>query len=387
VNGNENQGLRTWVETSIAALRHNAAALRTHAPYGARLWAVVKADAYGHGVEIVVPALSGLSDGFAVANLAEARQVRALAPETPVLIMGPALTSERAEIARCAFLPAISSQEEATGYAACAGLRPVAVHFAIDTGMGRIGVWEDDALATFKAITVMRGVEITGVCSHFPVADDDATFTRNQSERFGALVEVLREKEHFTGSIHLANSAGVLGFKSSLADWYRAGLALYGVSPLAEYQSLLRPVMCWKTRVILVRDFEAGRGVSYGRTFITPKKMRVATLAVGYADGYRRHLSGRNAWVLIGGRRCPVLGRVTMDQIMVDVSDCPEVEVGAEAVLLGSQGSEEITASALAELAGTIPWDIFTGIGRRVTRLSVDRGNSPGLCEQPARSK
>ena len=144
--------------------------------------------------------------------------------------------------------------------------------------------------------------------------------------------------------------------------------------------------MCWKTRVILVRDFEAGRGVSYGRTFITPNKMRVATLAVGYADGYRRHMSGRNAWVLIEGRRCPVLGRVTMDQIMVDVSDCPEVDVGAEAVLLGSQGSEEITATALAELAGTIAWDIFTGIGRRVTRLSVDVGADAAECESPAMS-
>ncbi len=387
MKGNESQGLRTWAEISIAALRHNAAALQAHASSGARLWAVVKADAYGHGVEIVVPALNGLADGFAVANLAEASQVRALAPEAPVLIMGPALPSERAEIARCAFLPAISSQEEAAGYAACAGVHPVAVHLAIDTGMGRIGVWEDNALATFKTIAAMRGVEITGVCSHFPVADDDATFTRNQSERFGALVEVLREKERFTGSVHIANSAGVLGFTSSFADCYRAGLALYGVSPLAEYQSLLRPVMCWKTCVILVRDFETGRGVSYGRTFIAPKQMRVATLAVGYADGYRRHLSGRNAWVLIGDRRCPVLGRVTMDQIMVDVSDCPEVEVGAEAVLLGSQGSEEITASALAELAGTIPWDTFTGIGRRVTRLSVDVGNAPALREQRARLK
>ena len=386
MNGNENQGLRTWAEISISALRHNAAALRAHAPNGARIWAVVKADAYGHGVDLVVPALSGFADGFAVANLAEAQQVRKLEPETPILIMGPALPSERAEIARCDFLPVISSQEEASSYAACAGLRPVAVHLAIDTGMGRIGVWEDNAEATFKAIAAMRGVEITGVCSHFPVADDDATFTRNQSERFGALVKVLREREFFTGSVHLANSAGVLGFTGQSNDWYRAGLALYGVSPLAEYQSLLRPVMCWKTRVILVRDFEAGRGISYGRTFITSKKMRVATLAVGYADGYRRHMSGRNAWVLIEGRRCPVLGRVTMDQIMVDVSDCPEVDVGAEAVLLGSQGSEEITATALAELAGTIAWDIFTGIGRRVTRLSVDVGADAALCESRAMS-
>ena len=381
MKGNESQGLRTWAEISTAALRYNAAALRAHAPNGARLWAVVKADAYGHGVDIVVPALSGLAEGFAVANLAEARQVRALAPEKPVLIMGPALPSERAEIARCAFLPTISSQEEAAGYAACAGLRPVAVHLAIDTGMGRIGVSEENAVATFKAIAAMRGVEITGVCSHFPVADDDAKFTQNQAERFGALVKVLRTRELFAGSVHLANSAGLLGFTSCLSDWYRAGLALYGVSPLAEYQSLLRPVMCWKTRVILVRDFEAGRGVSYGRTFIASKPMRVATLAVGYADGYRRHLSGRSAWVLIEGRRCAVLGRVTMDQIMVDVSDCPEVEVGAEAVLLGSQGSQEIMATELAELAGTIAWDIFTGLGRRVTRLSVDVGAATPLCE------
>ncbi len=378
---NESQGLRTWAEISITALRHNAAALRAHAPNGARLWAVVKADAYGHGVDIVVPGLSGLADGFAVANLAEARQVRALAPAAPILIMGPALPSERAEIARYAFLPAISSLEEAAGYAACANGHPVAVHLVIDTGMGRIGVWERDALATFRAIAAMDGVKITGVCSHFPVADEDATFTRGQSERFAALVAVLRAEGLLGGCVHLANSAGLLGFPSSAADWYRAGLALYGASPLAEYQSLLQSVMCWKTRVILVRDFESGSGVSYGRTFIASKRMRVATLAVGYADGYRRHLSGRNAWVLIGARRCAVLGRVTMDQIMVDVSDCADVELGAEVVLLGSQGGEEITAAALADLADTIPWDIFTGIGRRVARLSLDVGNASALCE------
>jgi alanine racemase len=148
----------------------------------------------------------------------------------------------------------------------------------------------------------------------------------------------------------------------------RAGLMLYGSAPIEEFQPRLRAVMTWKTRITLIRDLGAGRGVSYGRTFIAERPMRVATLAVGYGDGYQRHLSNRGAEVLIRGRRCPVLGRVTMDQIMVDVTALPEVQAGEEVVLLGAQGGEEILAAELAAKAGTIAWEIFTGVGRRVHR-------------------
>ncbi|MDP9292413.1 MAG: alanine racemase, partial [Verrucomicrobiota bacterium] len=165
------------------------------------------------------------------------------------------------------------------------------------------------------------------------------------------------------------NSAGILRFSAHSRAIVRAGLILYGVSPLPEFQKLLEPVMTLKTRVTLVRDLGAGRGISYGRTFITPSPMRVATLAVGYADGYPRHLSNTGAEVLVRGNRCALLGRVTMDQIMIDVTALPGVEIGDEAVLIGRQGSNEIPAAELAQKAGTIPWEIFTGISSRVARV------------------
>jgi alanine racemase len=171
--------------------------------------------------------------------------------------------------------------------------------------------------------------------------------------------------------IHALPSAGVLAFAGSAYDIVRAGLMLYGISPLPEEQALLRPALTLKAHVVLLRDVAAGRSISYGRTFVTPKPMRVATLSVGYADGLPRALSNRGATVLIGGRRCALLGRVTMDLVMVDVSEVPEVNVGDEAVLIGRQGDEEILATEVAQRAGTIAWEIFTGIGSRVARVYV----------------
>ena len=169
--------------------------------------------------------------------------------------------------------------------------------------------------------------------------------------------------------IHALNSAGILGFPAHAHDLVRPGLMLYGSAYPTEFQSLLRPALTWKARVLLVRDVGRHRSVSYGRTFITPHAMRIATLAIGYADGFPRQTSGRGAHVLVGGRRCPVLGRVTMDQILADVTSLPRVEVGDEAVLIGEQGGERILAKEVADKAGTISWDIFTGIGNRTRRF------------------
>lgn len=363
---------RCWAEISRDALRHNVTALRKKAPAGAQLMAVVKAHAYGHDVACVIPTLRDLVDWLAVASLDEAREVRGLAPRLPVLILGPALPEERAEVAGEGFVPVVSNFEEALSYASHAGGRPVAVHLAVDTGMGRIGVWETEALALAQQIQTLEGVRLTGLCSHFPSADEDDSFTRQQEARFESLAREMRTQHLFEGPVHIANSAGMIGFAESSRELYRAGLTLYGCSPRPEFQAALKPVLTWKTRVTLVREVRAGSGISYGSTFIAKESMRVATLAVGYADGYRRHLSGRDAAVLIGGRRCAVLGRVTMDQIMVDVSRVPNVGAGSEAVLLGEQSGETLTVSELAEKAGTIPWDVFTGIGQRVLRRSVD---------------
>ncbi|MDB6152750.1 MAG: Alanine racemase [Chthoniobacteraceae bacterium] len=370
---------RCWAEIDFPALQRNLAAVRTCIGEGTAIMAVVKANAYGHGMAEVVRALSDRVEMFGVANLSEARALYAAAggSASRIYILGPALPGERPEIVKHGFVPAVSSAEEAAAYSALAMAEierqnPAArfsIHLTIDTGMGRIGVWQDEAVAAARDILKLPGVKIAGFASHLPVSDEDDAFTHAELARFRALVIELRALGLESAIAHIENSAGIIGFSSQAGDLVRAGLMLYGSSPRPDFQSKLTPVLTWKSRVTLVRDVPAGRGISYGRTFITPKPMRIATLGVGYADGYPRHLSGKNAEVLIRGSRCAVLGRVTMDQILVDVSAWPDVAPGEEVVLLGQQGRQEILAAELAEKAGTIPWEIFTGIGTRVVRI------------------
>jgi len=364
---------RCWAEIDFSALRHNLARVRELIPPGAAVAVVLKANAYGHGLRQLAAELSGKVELFAVANVAEALEIREAAPGSRVLLLGPALPEEREAIVRENFLPVLSSFDEAQAYAALVsrlgGSRPLEVHLAVDTGMGRIGVWQDDAVETARQIAALPGLRLAGAGTHLPSADEDAAWTREQLENWHAVVRALRAAGLRVPLLHSLNSAGTILFGTQEeSGMVRAGLMLYGSSPIPEYQERLRPVLAWKTRVTLLRDVPAGRGVSYGRTFITPRPMRIATLAVGYGDGYPRHLSNAGAEVLLAGRRCPVLGRVTMDQIMVDASAVLEVQAGDEAVLLGRQDGGEILAAELAAKAGTIAWEIFTGITDRVAR-------------------
>ncbi|MEO5754449.1 MAG: alanine racemase, partial [Chthoniobacterales bacterium] len=207
------------------------------------------------------------------------------------------------------------------------------------------------------------------ISTHLPAADEDAVFTETELAQFEELVRQMRRRVPGAYRVHVLLSAGILGFAEHRFDLVRAGLMLYGSSPLPNEQHFLHPVLTLKARVVLLRDLPAGRSVSYGRTFVTERPMRVATISAGYADGYPRSISGRGATVLIGGRRCRVIGRVTMDLMMADVTGVPAVDLGAEVVLIGKQGGEEILAAELAERASTIAWEIFTGIGSRVRRL------------------
>jgi len=362
---------RCWAEIDRAALAHNLAAVRSQTGPSVKVMAVVKANAYGHGAAHVVKALAGSVDLLGVANVAEAREARACAPGAPVLILGPVLPEERAEIVAHGFIPLISTVEEARAFHTLAGESPLEAHLVVDTGMGRVGIWENEALAVAAEVRELRGLRITGICSHLPSADEDEAFTRKQLASFHDMVRQIRALGFEQSIVHIENSAGLIGFPAQAGDLVRAGLMLYGSSPLPEFQSRLLPVMTWKTRITLVRTAPAGHGISYGRTHITRQPTRIATLAVGYADGYQRHLSNRGADVLIRGRRCPVLGRITMDQIIVDVNALPTVAVGEEAVLMGRQENEEISAAELAQKSGTIPWEIFTGVGRRVERVCL----------------
>jgi len=303
-----------------------------------------------------------------VANLEEAQALRKEVSQ-PIIILGPALPEERVPIAEAGFIPSISTLEEARDFDRTGKNAPVAINLVIDTGMGRMGVVQTQAAGLFRQILALGNVKIHSVSTHLPVSNEDEAFTRAELVQFSELVKKLRTEFPVKFQVHALPSAGVLAYSNPPFDVVRTGLILYGISPLAEFQKLLRPVMTWKTHIALIRDMPAGHGISYGRTFITPREMRVATLSAGYADGYPRHLSNRDAAVLVRGQRCPLLGRVTMDLMMIDVSNIEDAAVGDEAVLMGRQGAQEISVTELAERADTITWEIITRIGSRVRRV------------------
>ncbi len=336
--------------------------------------AIVKADAYGHGLKEVVACLSDSLDWFGVANFREALRARAAAGERRphFLILSPAIPEEIEPIVANGFSASVSLPSEVEAYATAAARLGVkaCLHAVVDTGMGRMGCQPSAMAALVEQIRQNHHCQLEGIETHFPSADEDAEFTLSQIEVFRSLVQ---EVSPGPGChVHLGNSAGLIGFhdRTAFTTLSRPGLAIYGVSPLADSAVALTPVMTLKTHVTLVREIPSGAGISYGRTFIAKRPMVVATLAVGYGDGYTRHLSGKKSDVLIGGRRCPVLGRVTMDQVVVDVSHISgSVGSGEEVVLIGTQGTEQITAGELADKAGTIPWEILTGITNRVERV------------------
>lgn len=363
---------RSWAEVNLAAIRHNASLCRALAGRGCGIMAVVKANAYGHGIGEVAAALLGSVEWFGVANLREALRLREATQGRAerILLLGPALPGEVEGIVAAGVSASVSLPEEVEAFCAAAARvgRPARLHAVVDTGMGRIGCLPERFAAFVERIRAAPHCLLEGIASHFPSADEDANYTRDQIRRFRALAAPLASGAECL--VHLANSAGLIAYPGELpfATLARPGLALYGVSPLPGAAPDLRPALTWKTRVSLVREVPRGTGISYGRTCTTMRPSRVATLAAGYGDGYPRHLSGAGAAVLVGGRRCPLLGRVTMDQIVVDATDAGPVARGDEAVLMGRQGGEEIPAAELAAKAGSIPWEILTGISARVLR-------------------
>ena len=360
---------RCWAEIDLSALRDNVKVVRDRIG-AAELLAVVKANAYGHGLVDVAKALANDAQLFGVANLEEAIQLRAALPH-PIMILGPALPEETSTIAERGFIPTISTFEEAEEFGRVARDGAIPINFKIDTGMGRMGVPEGDALSVFKKVSGLPNIKIHSISTHLPVSNEDAAYTRDQLQRFGKIDRQLRAAVPGDFKAHVLQSAGTLAFNDPPFDIVRAGIMLYGISPLPEFQKLLKPAMTWKTRIALVRDMPKGSSISYGRTFIAPRKMRIATLSAGYADGYPWHLSNRDAAVLVRGRRCALVGRVTMDLMMIDVSKIDNVKVGNEVVLMGSDGNEEISCAELAERASTIAWEIITRIGSRVPRVFV----------------
>lgn len=358
---------RAWVEINVSNLVSNLAFAREIS--GCKIMAVVKAGAYGHGLEEISKALQDNGIAFlGVANIGEARRIREAGVSSPIYLLGASWDGEREEIVGRDITPCISTIDEARCFHEIAKRRGVrlAVHLAVDTGMGRGGFLPEELIGKMAELEEFDGLSIDGIASHLSSSDEDEDFTNMQISAFEGAVASLGGAEHFKWR-HLSNSGGILGFPKGCCNLVRPGLLLYGVSPIPSHQEKLLCVMSLKSRVTLVRTLPAGASVSYGRSFITTRPTRVATVGIGYGDGYPRHVSGKGAEVLIRGKRHPLIGRVTMDQIMVALPDDSEVRTGDTVELFGAN----ISATEVAALADTITWEVFTGITPRVQRVYI----------------
>ena len=357
---------RAWAEIDLAALRENLAVAHRH--FGGELIAVIKADAYGHGLSQVARALDGRVRFLGVATIDEAQAVREAGVKNDVFLLGPSLADERSEFVRLGVTPSLSSIQEAEDFARIGrelGM-PVKAHLMVDTGMGREGFLPDALPEIWPRIGNLDGLDINGVATHLPSADEDADFTSAQLARFRGILAGLGGAGRFHW-IHASNSAGLLAQSNEGFTLARPGLILYGIPPVSHEGGILRPVMRLMARVTLVRNLPAGHGISYGGDFVTSRNTRVATVGIGYGDGYPRSLSGNGAEVFVRGRRLPVIGRVTMDQILIDATDHPDVSPGDDVELFGPN----LCVAELAKRARTIPWAVLTGITRRVPRVHL----------------
>ena len=357
--------------TDLSALRENVRLLKASLPENVQLMAVVKADAYGHGiVQTAKNALCAGAQWLAVARTDEGAMLRKAGVEAPILVLGAPSGYEIADgvghnltLTICAPAMAACVQRHAKRLG-----KPALVHIKVDTGMGRIGVRDENEMKALLAeLEKCPDVRLTGVFTHFADADgSDEVYTRMQLERFQRMTALLPD-----GILrHCANSAAIHRFPEAAMDMVRAGISMYGYPPVATDMPL-QPVMTWRTAVTFVKTLQAGEKVSYGCTFTADRAMTVATIACGYGDGYHRAGSGK-AEVLIHGRRCPVIGRICMDQMMADVTGLDGVEPGDEAVLIGTQGNERITAEELAAWSGTISYEVLLAATERVHRLWVN---------------
>jgi alanine racemase len=369
------RALRCWAEIDLAALERNLKLIRASLPADIRYVAVVKADAYGHGLHHAAAHLMHAgADLFAVANVTEAAALRELGPGWPILILSPLLPGEENALTDADLAATISSAEELRRFEAAgrtAG-RAISVHLKIDTGMGRVGVWHEEAPNLYAKIAGAEFVRLAGVFTHFASPDDDPSFTAEQRRRFLHALAQCPGLDPATLFVHADNSAGLETMPgSSPFNAVRIGLLQFGVLPhpnslLAQVRT--EPVFSFHTRVGLVKRLPRGTTVSYGRTHTLRRDTTIAVLCAGYADGMPRSASNR-AQVLIHGRRCPVLGRVTMDQTIVDVTEVDGVLPGDETVLVGKQGDEEISLTEFSRAADTIPWETLTSVTKRVPRL------------------
>lgn len=367
----------TRVEIDLAAIRHNIRQLRNAILPAASLTAVVKANAYGHGaVKVSEAALDAGADSLAVAIPEEGAELRKAGVSAPIILLGLTLPEQAPLIIENNLTASVATADalDALAEAARAGNRRACIMAKIDTGMSRIGVTAADSLNFIREILARPELEFKGIFTHLATADAyDKSYANSQLDRFKSVLNQLSQANIDLPYVSAANSAAAIDLKAAHFSAVRPGIAMYGLPPSDELHVRLdlQPAMQFKTKIVFIKHVPAGTPVGYGCTYTTPRPTYLATLPVGYADGYSRRLSNCAA-VLIGGKRRPVVGRVCMDQIIVDVGPTCDVNIGDEAVLFGSQGREEITVTELAGLAGTINYELVCAISARVPRVYLN---------------
>ena len=370
-----------WNEIDLAAIAHNVRELRRITRPSARMMAVVKADGYGHGAEAVArTALANGADMLAVARVDEGVRLRQAGFDSPILVMGPTFPEFADDIIDNDLIQGVTSLEATCGLAARAVARQtvIPIHLKVDSGMGRLGLLPDcgdpgrdrglPPVAEVRALAALTGLRLEGIFTHFAAADEsDKSFAALQLDIFTHFLDQLSRAGVDSGMRHAANSAGVIDLPPSHLDAVRPGIALYGLYPSRAvdcHKVDLRPALTLKTRILQVKEVPAGFPVSYGMTWKAPRATRIATVAAGYADGIQRQLSNRGQ-MLVRGVKVPIAGRVCMDLIMLDVGAVEGVTAGDEAVIIGRQGDAEISADDVADLLGTINYEVvFTNLTR-----------------------
>lgn len=364
----------SWAEVDVSAVRHNYRLLKRLAGPDVAMFSVVKADAYGHGAVPVARALEEEGTDFlCVARVEEALELRRAGIVRPLLVFAPPLAGQGEHLIGAEAAVAVSDPAH-IDYAAAAARahgKKLRVHVKVDTGMGRMGFPPEHAVAMLRKIAATPELEAEGVMSHFSSADmKPPTNTPRQISVFDSVRRAIADAGLYVRYFHTANSAGILAYPDSRFDAVRPGISLYGQYPSLEMERRvdLRPAMTLKTRVVYVKTAPAGTGLSYGHTHVTERESRIATVPLGYADGYPRHASNRTA-MLVRGKRAPQVGNVCMDLILLDVTDIPGVQIGDEVLAFGVSGSNTLLAENVADAAGTIGYELTTRIGKRLPRF------------------
>lgn len=365
---------RAYAEVNLDAISRNFDELKNKIGPTVKTMAVVKADAYGHGSVAVAKTLQKKADYFAVATLDEGILLRREGIDNPILILGYTSPLEYEYLLEHSIIPTIYNIEEAEILSSVArkmGKKAV-IHIAVDTGMSRIGFMHgDEAVKAVKDISLLESIEIEGIFSHYSTADScDKSFAKKQTQRFDELISRLENENIFIPIKHICNSAATIDFENHYG-MVRLGIALYGLYPSDEVDKTkvnLTPAMEVISHVIHVKTIEKGTGVGYGQFYVANEKRTIATVAIGYADGFNRCLTGKG-YVLIKGKKAPLVGKVCMDQIMVDVTDIPDVGVGDKVIILGKSGKEEITAEEFGKMANSFSYEVICTFMPRVKRV------------------